>query len=301
MSVRGKPFVDRFAEQMGLAQSDNYTLAEIRKGFYYHLPIWVDEAVGFLVREQRNRIKNPIDCMYGKPYFNPDMLRAQIMSEESKHLEQSVSTRMKRGDPIPMIPVGYEKLPFGLFVEHFSYLVSSGLVEIHRLYEPPDYSRVSGSGYRWEFYSPDDVERNLKAFLEGLPAADSAIIEQSFPHLKDDLAPFDGATKVIAAFDVKDRYKSAEDGPTIALRYLKCEGESGLEIDLFKKSECKELLDRLNMHIGKRVKLNGKTYEQVGGSSRILDFIHDDLPMLHFVYEELERALDRCFDKLKKQ
>jgi len=201
-----------------------------------------------------------------------------------------------------MIPVGYKELPFGLFVEYFSYLVSSGLVEIHRLYEPPDYSRVSGGGYRWEFYSPDAVERNLKTFFEGLPAAYSAIIEQSFPQLKDDLLPFDGATKVIAAFDVKDRYKSAEEkSPTIALHYLKCKDESGLEICLFKKSECKELLDKLDIHVGNKVELNGRIYERIEGSSRILNFIYDDLPILHFAYGELERALDRYFEKLKKQ
>jgi len=253
-----------------------------------------------LVHEKRNRIEKPTDCLYGRPYFDPRMLRAQIMPEEMKQLGQSVIDRIARGDPSPRIPVGSEELPFGLFVEYDSFLNSGGVTEICRLYEPPDYPRVPPGGYIWEAYSRGSAEKNLKTIFDGLPAAHSAIVGQNFPQLRDHLEPFNGASKVIAVFDVEDQYTSRENVPGISFYNLKCEGERDSHISLDHISQCRDLVDSLRGGLGRSVELGGKKYKLVSMRSRILDFICDDLPMLNLVYEELERALRRYFEFEKR-
>jgi hypothetical protein len=289
-------FSDKFGDQMGLTKKDEYALAEIGNGFYRHLPIWVDEAVRFMVREERNRVRKPSDCLYGKPYFDPSMLLAQIMPAERKELEQSVIERIRRGVSIPNFPIEDEKLPFWLFEEYHSYLMSSGKSEVRRLYESPDYDRNPTGGFIWGAYSPESVEQNLKTFFASLPQAYNELIERNFPQLKNQLALFGGATRAIVVFSVKDKYGSIEEGPTIAFSYLKSKSETGLHVDLYKKGQNADLEAKLmQTKLGDSLVLDEKDYELIGGPWGVLDFIYHDLPLLTFVYEELERAFRSYF------
>jgi hypothetical protein len=287
--------IDKFSDQMGLTKKDAYGLAEIRNGFSKYLPFWVDETVRFMVRVKRNNVKTPIDCLYGKSYFDPDMLKFQIMSEEMKLLENIVVERIKRGDPVPALRIGYEKLPLGLFVEFQSCMLSKGIVEIHRLYEPPDFSRFPRGGWIWNAYTPSSVERNLKTLFANLPEVYNGLVEQNFPQLKAQLAPFDGATRLVVLFDVKDLYESSA-GPWIAFGCLKNTAEAELHIDVYKKGENPDLEGRLRRaDLGGIVRLDGKDYELIGEPKQALDFIYEEVPMLTFVYEQLEMAFRDYF------
>jgi len=285
-------FIDRFADQMGLDEGQSYSLAEIEKGFYRHFPFWIDEAVRLLVRVERNRIKKPADCYYGKSYINPDLIRSQIMPNEMSELRQSVINRVKGKDPVPIIRVGSEDFRFGLFVEFHSFLVSAGVTEIYRLYAPPDDSHAPKGGYWWQFFSPEDLERNLKSLFDNLPAAYSTMVEQNFPQIKDHLAPFYGANKVIAVLVSKNQ-DSSQKG--IEFYYLRSQGESDVHIDFREQSECRDLLDRLRTTSGGSIELDGRTYELIASSSAVLTIIWVDFPILTFVYQELERTLREYF------
>lgn len=289
-------FIDRFLDQMGLEHKDNYALTEIENGFYRYLPLWIDEAVKFLVRVERNRIKKPTDCYYGRTYLDPGLLRGQIMPDEMRQLRQSVADKVKANAAIPIVRVGSESYPFGLFVECHSFLLSAGVTEIHRVYAPADDTRSPQGGFLWEFYSLEDLEKNLKILFDNLPAAYSAIVQQNFPQLKDCLLPFHGATRVIAILDARDQQGFLGG---IEFYHLKCEDERGVRIDLHEKSQCRDLVGRLRMRIGESIELDGKTYELIGSSSSVLTLIWVDFPILTFVYGELENALRRYFGKSK--
>ena len=283
---------DRFTKQMGLEKKNTYTLSEIEYGFYGHLPIWVDETVQLMVRENRNGVKSPLQCLYRKPYFNPDMLSHQIKPEEMNTLDELVKARIRRHDPVPKIPIGYERLPLGFFEEYHSYLISSGATEIHRLYDPPDYSRMPKGGPIWGVYSEESIERNLKTFFDNFPSVYFSIVEQNLPLLKDRLAPFDGATLVVAVFQIKDERLG------LSLYYLEHEGDHDLRIELLEKSQRKDVLRMLDtIRPGPdKLELNGKTYTLSAVVSMFPRFIYDDLPTLTFVYDELKGALRKYFD-----
>lgn len=85
--------------------------------------------------------------------------------------------------------------------------------------------------------------------------------------------------------------KSAEERPSIAFFYLKCENESSLRVEVCKKDEPGDILDKLKQtKNGDSFELDGKTYQLMGGPRGALDFIYEDLPLLSFVYKELQYA-----------
>ena len=294
---------DRFGEQMGLEKKDTYALTEIENAFYGHLPIWVHEAVELMVRENRNGVKSPIDCLYRKPYFNPEMLRSQITPEEMKVLDERVMTRLERHDQIPKIPIGSERIPLGFFEEYHSFLASNGVTTIHRLYKPRDYARAAQhGGHISELYSTDDLERNLKIFFDNLVPTYSAILNQNFPLLKDNLPLFHGATRVVVVLDKSPTALHGGDWP-ITIYNLKLASESSTRIDLCEKSECEDLVTKLELgRSRKSVELDNRIYEYTDFPERSqgLDFIYADLPMFGFIYEELQSDFNSYFQKSKE-
>lgn len=219
-------------------------------------------------------------------------MKSQLLPEEVGEVENLVLQRMKTNDAIPVIALGSENLPFGLFVEFHSFLTARGVIEVPRLYKPPDYSRIPHGGMIWEPYSSDDVETNLKTLFDALPSGYAAIVENNFPELKSQLLPFDGATLVIAVFQIKD------ERPGLSLYYLEHEGDHDLRIELLEKSQRKDVLRMLDtIRPGPdKLELNGKTYMLSSVVSMFPRFIYDDLPMLTFVYDELKGALRKYFD-----
>jgi len=284
---------DRFAKQMGLVKKDAFALTEIENAFYCHLPFWVDEAIRFMVREKRNGVTSPVQCLYRKPYFNPDMFSHQIMPEEMKQLDELVATRMRCNDPVPKIPIGCEHLPFGFFDEYRSILIANGATEIHRLYDPPDFSRIPQGGPFWDAYSPESAERNLRALFTDFPRTYFGIVEQNFPQLKLDLPPFRGATRIIAFFEAKDEIGLY---PSLTLYYLKREDESDLHIELYRTGENPTFETKVSRAFHDRhTDLEGKAYECIAESSRGMQFKFDELPLFDLVYEELQGAFRNYF------
>jgi hypothetical protein len=293
-------FIDKFLQQLGLNKKDKYSIDEIDKAFFQHLPIWVDESIRFIVKVQRNRVRSPMDLLYRKPYFDPDMLICQIMNDERRQIEQTVRTRIRQKSDIPRIPLGNDRFPFGIFAEFFLFLRSRGLQEIDRPYSPRDYSRLSGrGGWVWNVFSPDAVETNLKMFFDNLPKVYNDVILQNFPKIAEELPLFGDASRVIILFDVKEEYKIHRDAPTISFFHFETEKKESLEIEIYRKEE-NELPDLSWKYLGKHIKIKGKKYRFISGSRGVLDFIYDYIPMFNFVYKVLEENLKGYFNSLRE-
>jgi hypothetical protein len=273
---------------MGLEIKDTYKLAEIEEGFY-HLWVWVDQSVSFLIREKR--YSKPSDLGFGRPYIDPGLLKSLVASQMHE-IGAEVRKIIKAGGPFPTYPLGSEKLPFGMFTEFEAFLLSTRVTEIHRLYKQQDFSRLEKSGgLKWATYSVADLEWNLRVFFENFPSAYRSMIEQNFPRLKDELKPFRGATRVVILFDAKEEYKSMEEAPSIMFYYLQGANARELRIDLRKKGEDANLEQSLaKTKLGEAVQIDGESYVWIGGPHMVLDFIFEDLPMLTLIYEQLAEA-----------
>ena len=291
--------IDKFAQQFGLGKKDAYSLEEIEKAFFQYLPLWVGEAVKFMVKVQRNGVKVPTDCLYRKPYFDPAMLICQIMNDEREQIDQSVRAKLKENVPILNMPISNDKFPFWIFRDFLSFLKSQDIMKINRVYSPKDYSRLGG-GWVWNVYSPEAVEKNLRIFFEKLPIVYDTLVSQNFPDLRKELSLFGDASKIIIVFDVKVIYTSFQDSPTIKFFYLKGKNQDEFKIEMYKKGENKEILNITHVNFKKGVELNGEKYKLISRSTGVLDFIYEDLPMFNFVYKILEENFKRYFANSKQ-
>lgn len=292
-------FIDRFHQQLGLEKKNEYSLNEIEKGFFKHLPFWTHEAMKFMVRVQRNRVKSYAQLLYRRPYFDPDKLIVQIMGEERKQIGQVVEERIKRKDSIPAMPLGNDRFPFRVFVDFFSFLKSQGVEKIERVYLQKDFSRFGGkTGWIWNVFSPDVIEKNLIAFFRNLSKAYDQVVTLNFPKIKEDLPIFGAASKTIVLFDVKENYKALRDAPSIEFFHLKTDEPDDYDIELYRKDKGPGLSWKC---LGKKIEIAKKEYTMISGRSSILDFIYDDLPMFNFIYELLKENLKGYFKMRREQ
>jgi hypothetical protein len=294
-------FIDKFSQQLGLGKKDAYSLEEIEPAFFQYLPLWVKEAVNFMVKVQRNGVKAHTACLYRGTYFDPAMLICQIMNDEREKIDQSVRAKLKENVPILNMPISNDKFPFWIFIDFLSFLKSQGIMKINRVYSPKDYSRLKmGGGWVWNVFSPEAAERNLRIFFENLPEVYDALVSQNFPELRKELPLFGDASKILINFDVKEVYTSFQDAPTIQFLYLKGKNQDEFKIEMYKKGQNEDIPNISHVNFERAVEFNGGKYNLISWSTGILDFIYEDLPMFNFVYKTLEENLKGYFDNSKQ-
>ncbi len=293
-------FIDRFRHETGLDEKDNYALANVEGAFYRYLPIWVEEAIKFIVKTRRNGIVSPHQLFYGRQYIDPDMLSCQIMEKEREQIKETVIKRVMQGDRSVSFPLGNDKIPFRQFVRSLRFLRSKQYEEIRRPYLRKDYSRLkNGKGWIWNVFSPETIETNLRVFFENLPKAYADLVSLNFPELAKAIPLFNGASLVMVLFDVKDTYTSFQDSPKIDLFHLANQGDD-IEIELHRKGS-DQIPPSLSFDsLGRDFEIRGRKYRMISGSSSILDFIYEDLPLFEFVYKELTASLKDYFSSLRK-
>jgi len=292
-------FIDKFALEMGLDKKDKYALSDVARAFFQFLPIWVDEAIKFMVKVRRNGVSSPYDLLYGKPYFDPGMLVHQIMKEEREQILEAVIERVKQGDHSAGLYLGNDKFSFRAFVESLHFLRVKGYGEVERPYLQKDYSRLKNGGWIWNVFSPEVLEKNLKIFFENLPKAYADLVSHNFPELSKELPLFNGSSLFIVVFDIKETYAALKDSPTIELFGLRNGSDDCLQIELYKKGSGEVPFGLSFESFGKDLDIKGKKYRLVYARSSILDFIYEDVPMIGFVYDELENKLKQYFNSLR--
>jgi len=295
-------FIDKFSEQMGLDNKNEYSIDEIDRAFFQYLPNWTLEAIKFMIRVRRNNVTSVARVFYGRPYIDPDILLVQIMDEERKEIQSQVQQNIKNNSPIPMMPMGNDKLPFRLFFQFLAYLKWNKISQINRPYLPRDYSRLEkGHGWVWSLFSPETLEENLKVFFSNLPKVYELVLETNFPKIRNNLSMFNNASLEVVLFDVKEEIKHFTDAPEIEFYGLKSPDKKKLEIQLRKKNQAKEFssLSFKTVDFSKEIDIEGTRYTWANASSSVLDFIFEDLPMLNFVYKMLEDNLKKYFRNLQ--
>lgn len=295
-------FVDEFNEPMGLAKKDEYTVAELERGFLLHLPIWTAVAVNFLVKAKRNNIRSVVGALYRRTYFDPHILLIQIMAKERKQIEEAVLRNIEAKKPIPVIPIGNDKFPFRVFFELLSFLKERNVDSVKRIYIPKDFSRMQGGrAWVWDLYSKEAIEANLRTFFANLPDVYNQLLSTNFPEIKSTLPIFGPASRVVALFETEEEAREHRNFP-IDIFHFVGNGPEELKIEVFRKDNAGEYsgLSFKDFTGKKEIIIDGKPYTWIGGHRGSLAFIYEDLPMFNYLYELLKENFKRYFDEMRE-
>lgn len=284
-------FIDKFHEQLGLPQKDEYSLSEVQFGLHRYLPLWMEEAYGLLLIRQPNSLQAQI---MRDGYFDLDII-SRLSSKEREEILQNVSKRLDK-EPRP-IRISNTKLDIGTFIECFNYLGQCNC-PIIRIYKKPDFSRFkSRSSWVWNAYSKEDAEYNSKIVFENLQEAYSVVVNHNFPTLKSDLDFFKGADRIFVHCTVRDEYQGFETGPGCDMYYIKDENpDHAKRIEIINEEQAKALDDLLRPPSIHQWGI-GKDFRILAHSNGGLDFVYEETPLLNLIYELLSRRLDEYFTK----
>lgn len=281
-------FVDKFREQMGLPEKDEYSLTEVQNGFYQHLPLWIEEAYELLLRKQPTGIQMQI---MRDGFFDPDII-SRLDTEEREEIRKNVSKRSGKGTR--SIRIATKKLDIGVFIEYFSYL-KQGNSLITRIYRKPNFSRFkTRSSWIWNAYSIEDAEYNLRVVFENLQEVYSFVVNNNFPTLKSDLDFFNGANRILVHCTAKDEYQGLVTGPGYDMYYIKDKNPDHTKrIEIINEEQAKPLNDLLRPPIDQWGV--GKNFRISARSNGVPDFVYEETPLLNLVYMLLKRRLEEYY------
>lgn len=273
-------FIDNFHEQMGLEQKDEYTIKEIKYGFYKYLPYWLQIAYESL--PDSNRFK-------GNSFYDPIVI--SFLESKKQNISQKVKKDLKQDKNPPKIIMGNDELPFDSmtrFLELFS-----NNEKILRPYTKKDLLRLNNTNTLiFNTFSKKDLEKNVKTFFQYFLDEYKTIIQNNFPLMKEELDFFGEANLILINTKTKGNYKHDEE-LTITFYYLK-----SIENKTEKEIIYNHNIDN-NLTPNKVISINDNRYKILKTSNQNLSFIFEDTPMHSFIYCFLEEELEKHFTNLK--
>ena len=283
-------FIDHFNVQMGLGEKDIYSLQEIEVGFFKYFPLWVTEV---------STIPH-INSLYSRfGFHDPSLYLSTIPPKSRIEIAEKVQEKLKNNSEIPRVLMGNEKYQFVIFVDMLNYLKSQNINEIKRIFKKGDFTRLqTKASWIWNAFSRDDVVNNLKIFFENYRRIYNAIIEKNFPNLKNELSLFYGSNYVIVVYDVKDEYSGpvfGVKGPSIYMYFFTSERKQGLEINIISKEDFDktQIIEEINSK--NQIFISGQTFQYLTQNWSILEFIYEDRPIFHFLYDDLQCRFKNYF------
>ncbi len=184
----------------------------------------------------------------------------------------------------PIKPIGSNKYWFGILFGLIKNLEETGIKDINRLYLPKNYSRVPN--LIWEVWSPEAVEENIQTFFKEYPTVHDNFLKSYFPNLVDQFKYFKDFDRVIIFLEIKEKYKSWEDGPRIEYYYLQNKNKKEELINIFMSNE-QHPFKNGRPDFDKTILIEEEEYSLESINKGFLDFIYEDFPMLDYLYEEL--------------
>jgi hypothetical protein len=290
-------FIDGFYEQMAIEIKENYTIDEIERGFN-HLLFWSNESLESLA--MRNGI-NRSDLLKEIPYIDPNEIWRLLSTVEILSINQTVSEKIKMGVILPQIVVGNEKLPFGLFQELFSYIKSKNYNTVSRTFKPLDYAKKTHyTCIPYDGYDESIFKSNLKTLFKNLPDIYLTLVNQNFPKIANKIKLFGGANKILVIFDFKEDYKSMESPWVYILYYFDSELNK-IQTEFYEKSEFCKVTDYDLECLKTSITINGKNFKNVGVQYQEVGFILKNLPVMNYVYKEIEGNLNNYIQRISNK
>ncbi len=115
------------------------------------------------------------------------------------------------------------------FIEALDFLDVRGVKEVNRVYMPLDWEKKS-HGVKTGYYSINAMKRNIEIVFKNLIPVYNDIVSCNFSNLSKELSLFEGVSKLIVAYSLKERYDYARfERPIVNVFYLKSDKNENFE------------------------------------------------------------------------
>jgi len=180
--------------------------------------------------------------------------------------------------------------PYAFLEEMLHYLEEKGVREVRRHHLPPDFNRRPGPGGVWSLYSADEVEHNMREYVEHIKEAYNAVAEASFPQLKRELSLFRKWNLVLFTLGLENLHEPYPKGPYCKIYCLVAPPlGSGNDVRLADKQEIKILKESDDKNLV--LEYQSSKWQIVKARETSLDFLLSPTPVLDTVYNLIHEAL----------
>lgn len=190
------------------------------------------------------------------------------------------------------------------FVEALNFLDSKDIKEINRIYMPLYWEKNPNESVTGHF-TVNAMKRNIEIVFKNLPSVYNDIVSCNFSNLSKELSLFEGVSKLIVSYSLKEKYDYARyEKPEVHAFYLKSDKTEEFEVRFcdmnelpFTKEDFNKKYLEYNLKNKKiRIKFENKEYIPIGWDDLSHIFTEgEDTPMLSLIYYYLEAKLRGIF------
>lgn len=199
------------------------------------------------------------------------------------------------------------------FIEALDFLDFKGVKEVNRVYMPRDWEKNSHGG-KTGYYSINAMKKNIEIVFKNLIPVYNDIVSCNFSNLSKELSLFEGVSKLIVAYSLKERYDYARfEKPIVNVFYLKSDKNENFEFrfcdmneltftreDFHKKNfeYLRSKYQRKNLR-NKDLRINFEDKEYIPLHYDWLSHIFNDgqqTPMLSLIYHYLESKVKKIIN-----
>lgn len=273
--------IDEYHDLFGLGQVDKISVDEFKRG-YDHMQCLIDEYISSTHEINVGKILQDgyIDLMKlrGSSAFDMETLEEKV--ENRMDRREDIGHRYAVGD------LSFKPWQLSDAIEALEDWQKSTIV---RPYIPPDYSLVDGQSWKvWQVYTPDSIERNLRAFVNNLNSEYSQMINANFPHLAEYLQLFPHTSRIVVELSIPEEGNTTTGMPSHHIKRLRSESSDEFKIDIFLDDDPE--MPEIGFE-SREIEWDGEEYELWGTETGVADYVFRPLPLTSEIYERAERKL----------
>lgn len=279
------PFVDKYASLLGLEQSSEYEISDVRTGYYRYLQFWLTEEIRDVLQDHSiGEVGIHLEGYLGRDE-EPQFAR---IHESVQEQTQEAST-----DP-PKHRIHGSDFDQEVLERMIDVLDKSSQTTITKPYAERDRSRNNdeSSDSIWDFYTDEAIIRNAKNYYMNYPKEYQKLVSQNFESLELEFS-YPRTEFLLVVVNIKSIRAGVGGGWCIRQFWLEAD-EDELRVE-FHQANDTELPKDIDEFMNK-LEYNGEEYQVVAQSTgtdhKIMDATRGKKPVFEDVHEQLSRDLE---------
>lgn len=286
------PFVHKYAPLLGLERDSEYSVTDIREGYYRYLQFWLTEEIRDILREHSVGEVG----IYLEGYLD----RKEEPRFAKTHESARERTQESFSDP-PRHQIRLSNFDQEILEEMIDVLEKSSKNTISRPYMERDRPRddVEPSDSIWDFYTDEAIIQNARNYYTNYPREYNKLLEQNFETIGSEL-PYPHTKFLVVVINIENIRGDIGSGWCVRQFWLEDDSDE-LRIE-FHRSGDTEVPENFKQQKD-TLEYDGREYQIVarstGSDHKIMETRGGGKPVFEDVHEELRRDLDSYLSEKK--